>query len=101
MSLWVEAIKQFKGKEIFLERKNIGQQMSLRCDQRTVILLDVDQRDVAGFQRCYTDDVGPVALPDPCRCFDRDLDADVDHDDWEEFQPCSSGPDVPADPDCD
>jgi len=43
MSLWVEAIKQFKGKEIFLERKNIGQQMSLRCDQRTVILLDVDE----------------------------------------------------------
>ena len=39
-----------------------------------------------------------------CTCFDRDNgglgDGDVDADDYQAFETCASGPDVPVEPGC-
>ena len=66
---------------------------------------DVDQDDFALFQQCYTGTNQPI-LPgahEYCICFNTDggLPADVDQTDWHAFEGCASGPDVPADLDCD
>jgi len=70
---------------------------------------DVDQQDFAVFQICFTGDGGGIpADPDYCMCFDRrnndntpGEDSDIDGFDLGAFEDCSSGPGVPANPDCD
>ena len=66
---------------------------------------DVDQADFAVFQRCLNP--GGMRLGDECGCFDRpesgyaNGDGDLDPADFLAFQACISGPDVPANVDCD
>lgn len=66
---------------------------------------DVDQSDFGMFQNCS----GPVEslLAQGCACFDRPEppdfptgDGEVDLDDFGVFQRCISGPNMPADPNC-
>lgn len=66
---------------------------------------DVDQDDFGAFQRCLGA-AGP--LSELCSCFDRPEppsypsgDGDVDQADLQKFVGCTSGPGIPADPDCD
>lgn len=67
---------------------------------------DVDQEDFGRFQECYTGaGNGPVPTePEFCFCFDRENggmgDGDIDQADWGAFEMCASGPDIPADPNC-
>jgi probable HAF family extracellular repeat protein len=60
---------------------------------------DVDQRDFAHFQACYT---GPAKPQINAACWDALLDGDtfVDRNDFLLFQGCVSGPGVPASPAC-
>lgn len=67
---------------------------------------DVDQLDFAVVQRCLAG-VGGGIGPE-CSCFDRSSpgnpgvpDGDITVDDLQAFFNCVSGPDIPADPDCD
>jgi hypothetical protein len=53
---------------------------------------DIDQRDFAALQRCYTTTQGTVTLA--CKCFDRDNDGDIDSTDVETFIMCATGPEV-------
>ncbi len=64
---------------------------------------DVDLRDFAAFQLCYTDTDDPAGLHDPvqCHCFDQDSDSDVDLADFLFWEACLSGDGTPADPACD
>ncbi|HPD29333.1 MAG TPA: Ig domain-containing protein [Phycisphaerae bacterium] len=65
---------------------------------------DVDQRDFALMQLCYTDSDGGIPMPpdDPdCTCADLDADGvDIDQADLLVFEQCASGPGVPANPQC-
>jgi hypothetical protein len=65
----------------------------------------VDQQDLAIFESCYT---GPSpgagafdALPDQCKCMDRNGDAAVDQQDFGFFQRCYTGSTATIDPACD
>ena len=61
---------------------------------------DVDQRDFAAFQLCFTDPlVGTIA--EGCGCFDFDDSQQIDADDLTTFVRCAAGPTVLADPACD
>ncbi|UCD28927.1 MAG: hypothetical protein JSV03_00125 [Planctomycetota bacterium] len=66
---------------------------------------DVDQDDFALFQRCYSDDGNNYPVGLNCQCFDKGGDSpddnDIDSFDFDAFQSCASGPDVPADSECD
>jgi len=64
---------------------------------------DVDHDDFGAFQACFTsvDPEAGVFDWENCGCLDRDGDQDVDEDDYSAFEACASGPDVPADPQCD
>ena len=64
---------------------------------------DVDQVDFGLWQTCFTGDGGAIT-DSRCECFDRNRDGDVDgNEDFAAFQACAdtSGPTIPADPDCD
>lgn len=65
---------------------------------------DVDQRDFALLQLCYTGSDGGVPLPPEapdCTCADLDKDGlDIDQSDLLVFEQCASGPGIPADPQC-
>lgn len=62
----------------------------------------VDLRDVRLLQDCFTG-AGGTGVQDPvlCGCLDRDVDGDVDADDFAEFTACLGGPSSPADSACD
>ncbi|GMV95792.1 MAG: hypothetical protein AMXMBFR83_01620 [Phycisphaerae bacterium] len=62
---------------------------------------DVDQRDFARWQLCFT---GPNATFTDfarCGCLDATKDERIDENDLLPFVNCISGPNVPADPECD
>lgn len=56
---------------------------------------DVDARDFALFQLCFTG-LDTYATGSPCACFDVDSDGNVDEDDWTVFEACASGPGIPS-----
>lgn len=65
----------------------------------------VDGLDFNAFRNCAT---GPApaqaafdALPDPCRCMDRNGDQAIDGEDFAAFQRCFTGTVLPVDPACD
>ena len=67
---------------------------------------DVDHVDFGAFQKCL-DPQGLFSLSPECSCFDRDIngvsDGFINADDFETFMNCAltSGPGIPADPNCD
>lgn len=65
---------------------------------------DVDQKDFALLQLCYTGSDGGVPMPPDypdCTCADLDRDGlDIDQADLTVFEQCASGPGIQADPEC-
>jgi hypothetical protein len=61
---------------------------------------DVDQSDFGYLQRCYTGSDPGSPVGGICVGFDYDADGDVDNEDWLVFEECTSGPGIPADPNC-
>jgi hypothetical protein len=67
---------------------------------------DVDQDDFGALQLCRTEPDAPIPDEEPlpgfhCDCFDvADPKGRMTHADYQAFEACASGPDVPADPAC-